>query len=119
MYRYNNSSDITINDAEWVNIKWVLATSSALTYQKIKNLPMLLPLDKHYIRPYTFRMRRDELLIGTLNGVVIVDLANLRKRPRSVARMCSLLLKTTNQYWIGTEHGFRLATTLLPAKSML
>lgn len=105
LYRYNNSSDITINDAEWVLSKWVLATSSGTYLSENQEFTHVAASDKHYIETVYFSNARRELLIGTLNGVVIVDLANSEKETKINGSHVLSVAETTNQYWIGTEHG--------------
>ncbi|CAH6812835.1 AraC family transcriptional regulator [Vibrio chagasii] len=105
LYRYNNSSDITINDAEWVLSKWVLATSSGTYLSENQEFTHVAASDKHYIETVYFSNARRELLIGTLNGVVIVDLANSEKETKISGSHVLSVAETTNQYWIGTEHG--------------
>lgn len=105
LYRYNNSSDITINDAEWVLSKWVLATSSGTYLSENQEFAHVPASDKHYIETVYFSNSRRELLIGTLNGVVIVDLANSEKETKISGSHVLSVAETTDQYWIGTEHG--------------
>ncbi len=50
-------------------------------------------------------MARRELVIGTLNGAVIIDLANPKKERWVRGSHVLSLAETTDQYWIGTEHG--------------
>ncbi|EDK27823.1 putative transcriptional regulator, AraC/XylS family protein [Vibrionales bacterium SWAT-3] len=105
LYRYNNSSDITINDAEWVLSKWVLATSSGTYLSENQEFTHVAASDKHYIETVYFSNARRELLIGTLNGVVIADLANSEKETKISGSHVLSVAETTDQYWIGTEHG--------------
>ncbi|MEZ9325083.1 helix-turn-helix domain-containing protein [Vibrio cyclitrophicus] len=105
LYRYNNSSDIVINDAERVLSKWVLATSSGVYLSENQEFTHIAASDKHHIETVYFSNTRRELIIGTLNGAVIVDLADPDKEIFVRGSHVLSLAETSDQYWIGTEHG--------------
>ncbi|MEZ9045090.1 AraC family transcriptional regulator [Vibrio cyclitrophicus] len=105
LYRYNNSSDIVINDAERVLSKWVLATSSGVYLSENQEFTHIAASDKHHIETVYFSNTRRELIIGTLNGAVIVDLAAPDKEIFVRGSHVLSLAETSDQYWIGTEHG--------------
>ncbi|MFA0544613.1 AraC family transcriptional regulator, partial [Vibrio sp. 10N.222.52.B7] len=97
--------DIAINDAEWVLSKWVLATSSGAYLSEAQEFTHITASDKHHIETVYFANARRELVIGTLNGAVIVDLANPDKENKIKGSHVLSLAETSDQYWIGTEHG--------------
>lgn len=68
LYRYNNSSDISINDAEWVLSKWVLATSSGVYLSENQEFTHVTASEKNHIETVYFSNARRELVIGTLKG---------------------------------------------------
>ncbi|MFA0674522.1 two-component regulator propeller domain-containing protein, partial [Vibrio sp. 10N.222.51.A6] len=105
LYRHNNSSDIAINDAERVLSKWVLATSSGVYLSDSQEFTHIGASEKNHIETLYFSMARRELVIGTLNGAVIIDLANPKKERWVRGSHVLSLAETTDQYWIGTEHG--------------
>ena len=105
LYRYNNSSDIAINDAEWVLSKWVLATSSGVYLSDNQEFTHVSASEKNHIETVYFSNARRELVIGTLNGAVIVNLANPDKETIVRGSHVLSLTETSDQYWIGTEHG--------------
>ncbi|ARP38850.1 helix-turn-helix domain-containing protein [Vibrio syngnathi] len=105
LYRHNNSSDITINDAERVLSKWVLATNSGVYLSDSQEFTHIGASEKNHIETLYFSMARRELVIGTLNGAVIIDLANPKKERWVRGSHVLSLAETTDQYWIGTEHG--------------
>ncbi|MCX2756766.1 helix-turn-helix domain-containing protein [Vibrio sp. Sgm 22] len=105
LYRYNNSSDIAINDAEWVLSKWVLATSSGVYLSENQEFTHVTASEKNHIETVYFSNARRELVIGTLNGAVIIDLANPDKETIVKGSHVLSLAETSDQYWIGTEHG--------------
>ena len=105
LYRYNNSSDIVINDAERVLSKWVLATSSGVYLSENQEFTHVTASEKNHIETVYFSNTRRELVIGTLNGAVIVDLANPDKETYVRGSHVLSLAETSDQYWIGTEHG--------------
>lgn len=105
LYRYNNSSDIEINDAEWVLSKWVLATSAGVYLSDQQEFTHITASEKNHIETVYFSNTRRELVIGTLNGAVIVDLSNPDQVTYVRGSHVLSLAETSDQYWIGTEHG--------------
>ncbi|MFA0079055.1 helix-turn-helix domain-containing protein [Vibrio artabrorum] len=105
LYRYNNSSDIVVNDAEKVLSKWVLATSSGVYISENQEFTHIAASKKKPIETVYFSKTRHELVIGTLNGAVIVDLENPDKETYVQGSNVLSVAETAEQYWIGTEHG--------------
>ncbi|WP_299687133.1 helix-turn-helix domain-containing protein [uncultured Vibrio sp.] len=105
LYRYNSSSDIEINDAVWVRSKWVLATSSGVFLSENQEFTHVTASEKNPIETVYFSSARQELVIGTLNGAVIVDVANPDKTVLVSGSHVLSVAETSQHYWIGTEHG--------------
>jgi len=105
LYRYNNSSDIVINDAEKVLSKWVLATNAGVYLSEDQEFTHVKASEKNHIETVYFSKARRELVIGTLNGAVIVDLTNSNKETWVRGSHVLSFAETPDQYWIGTEHG--------------
>ena len=105
LYRHNKRSDIRINDAERVLSKWVLATSAGVYRSEEKEFEHITASGKFYIEAVYFSDARRELLVGTRNGLVIINLSSPDVVNRIPGSHVLSLAETSDQYWIGTEHG--------------
>ncbi|MBW3694467.1 helix-turn-helix domain-containing protein [Vibrio sp. T187] len=106
LYQHNKSSQIDINDAQVVLTKWVLATSSGVYLSSEGNFSHISASGKHYVEKLYFSKSRRELVIGTLNGAVVIDITNPNGIVKRIGRSHVLALaETSTEYWIGTEHG--------------
>lgn len=103
---FARSQRVMVNDAKFGISKWVLATNSGVflsEHQGFKHIPRS---GNDYVETLFFSAKRQEMLIGTLNGVLIVDLKNKQNQPKRVAESHVLsMAETENEYWIGTEDG--------------
>ena len=105
LYRHNKRSDIRINDAERVLSKWVLATSAGVYRSQDREFEHITASGKHYIEEVYFSDARRELLVGTRNGLVIINLSSPEAVKRIPGSHVLSLAETSGQYWVGTEHG--------------
>ena len=106
LYQHNKSSQIRINDAELVLTKWVLATNSGTYLSNAGSFSHIPASGKNYTESLYFSKSRRELVIGTLNGAIIVDITKPQGIDRRVGQSHVLsLAETSTDYWVGTEHG--------------
>ncbi|WP_286118525.1 hypothetical protein, partial [Vibrio ordalii] len=73
-----------VNDAKFVLSKWVLATNAGVYLSEDESFSHVLSSDKHFIEKIYFSDKRRELVIGTLNGALIIDVENLKRKKKLV-----------------------------------
>ncbi len=103
---FDSKRRVIINDARFGISKWVLATSSGVFLSEDNGFEHIPRSGNDYVETLFFSEKRREMLIGTLNGVLIIDLKNKKNAPKRVAKSHVLsMAETENEYWIGTENG--------------
>jgi len=103
---FDRSKRVIVNDAKFGISKWVLATNSGVFLSERQGFKHIPRSGDDYVETLFFSAKRQEMLIGTLNGVLIVDLKNKQKQPKRVAESHILsMAETENEYWIGSEEG--------------
>lgn len=106
VYRQSESSQVYVTDAEKVGDKWVLATSSGV-YVSNQNSFQHIPVSgKRYIEKLHYSQRKQEMVVGTLNGALVFGIEKQTKMPRYIGNTHVLsIAETDNGYWVGTENG--------------
>lgn len=103
---FDRTKRVVVNDAKFGISKWVLATNSGVFISENQGFTHIPRSGDDYVETLFFSEKRREMLIGTLNGVLIVDLHNKKNAPKRVAKSHVLsMAETENEYWIGTENG--------------
>ncbi|MGF1752039.1 helix-turn-helix domain-containing protein [Vibrio makurazakiensis] len=106
LYRHNKASSIKVNDAERVLTKWVLATTAGTYLSSDEEFTHIRSSGKNYSEELYFSKTRRELIIGTLDGAVVIDITNPSSISKRIGTSHVLALEeTTTGYWVGTEHG--------------
>ncbi|MDE1334452.1 helix-turn-helix domain-containing protein [Vibrio aestuarianus] len=107
MYQFNQVSQLTINDAKFLLSKWVLATNAGVYLSDGESFSHVLSSKKHFIEKLYFSSKNRELIVGTLNGALIIDIKNPNSQhPKRIGYSHVLsLAETDNEYWVGTEDG--------------
>ncbi|MCW8333076.1 AraC family transcriptional regulator [Vibrio paucivorans] len=106
LYQYNQSSHVTINDAQRVLSKWVLATNSGVYLSDNSTFSHIGLSNKHFVEKLYFSKARREILVGTLKGMIIIDLAQPDKPIELIGKGHVLsFTETESEYWVGTERG--------------
>ncbi|MDC5803617.1 helix-turn-helix domain-containing protein [Vibrio europaeus] len=106
LYQYNQSSQITINDAKFIFSKWVVATNAGVYLSEGSHFEHVSSSGKNYVEKLYFSEKRRELIIGSLNGALIFNINKPNEPIRTIAGSHVLSITETDQeYWIGTEKG--------------
>ncbi|AQP35683.1 AraC family transcriptional regulator [Vibrio anguillarum] len=106
MYQLNQASRLIVNDAKFVLSKWVLATNAGVYLSDGESFSHVLSSGKNFIEKLYFSEKRRELVIGTLNGGLIIDVEDPKRQQKLVGDSHVLSVAETDQeYWIGTEDG--------------
>lgn len=103
---FDKSKRVVVNDATFGISKWVLATNSGVFLSENHSFVHVPRSGDDYVETLFFSEKRREMLVGTLDGVLLVDLKNKSKDPQKIAKSHVLsIAETENEYWIGTENG--------------
>lgn len=106
LYQHNQSSRIQINDARLVRSKWVLATNSGVYLSEGEQFTHVVSSGKQHIETIYFSEQRNQLLIGTLKGAVIINIDDPQQEERWIGDTHVLAItESADEYWIGTENG--------------
>lgn len=107
VYQFNQVSQLVINDAKYLLSKWVLATNAGVYLSDGESFSHVLSSKKHFIEKLYFSAKNRELIVGTLNGALIIDIKNPNpQQPKRIGFSHVLsLAETDNEYWVGTEDG--------------
>ncbi|NIY94434.1 helix-turn-helix domain-containing protein [Vibrio diazotrophicus] len=103
---FDKSKRVVVNDATFGISKWVLATNSGVFLSENHSFSHVPRSGDDYVETLFFSEKRREMLVGTLDGVLLVDLNNKSLEPQKIAKSHVLsIAETENEYWIGTENG--------------
>ncbi len=106
LYQSSESSQTFINDAQYVLSNWVVATNSGTYITDGTGFNHVANSGKFFIEMAYFSKQRREVVIGTLNGALIIDITNPNSTLKHVGSSHVLTVTETEQaYWIGTEDG--------------
>lgn len=106
LYQYNQSAQITINDASFILSRWVIATNAGVFLSDGHQFQHVASSGKNYVEKIYFSDKRRELIVGSLNGALIFDIERPNEPIQTIAGSHVLSVTETNQeYWIGTEKG--------------
>ncbi|MCG9748969.1 helix-turn-helix domain-containing protein [Vibrio brasiliensis] len=106
LYQYNQSSTITINDAVFIHSRWVVATNAGVYLSNGDTYEHVASSASHYVEKLHFSQKRNQLVVGSLNGVLIFDIERPNHPIQRIAGNHVLsITETDNEYWIGTEKG--------------
>ncbi|MDR9825958.1 helix-turn-helix domain-containing protein [Vibrio sp. FNV 38] len=109
LYQQNQSSQIYITDAELVLSQWVLATNSGVYVLNGTSFQHISVSGKRYIEKLHYSVKRQEMVVGTLNGALVFGIHNQTKMPRYIGHTHVLSIAETHEgYWVGTENGLFL-----------
>ncbi len=113
LYRQNNSSDVRINDAEKVLSKWVLGTNSGVYASKGREFEHIKATPKNHIDSLYFSKARRELLVGTKEGALVVNIEHPSEPIKLIGTShVQTVAETHKEYWVGTEHGLYIYSFL-------
>ncbi|WP_165311946.1 helix-turn-helix domain-containing protein [Vibrio ziniensis] len=103
---FDKSKRVVVNDATFGISKWVLATNSGVFLSENQSFNHIPRSGDDYVETLFFSEKRREMLIGTLDGVLLIDLNDKSQEPQKIAQSHVLsIAETENEYWIGTENG--------------
>ncbi|KJY83435.1 AraC family transcriptional regulator [Vibrio galatheae] len=106
LYHYNQSSQITINDAKFILSKWVVATDAGVYLSNDDHFEHVPKSGKNYVEKLYFSETRRELIGGSLSGAIIFSIDQPNDPIRTISGSHVLSITETDQeYWIGTEKG--------------
>ena len=106
LYQSSQSSHVAINDAQFIMSKWVLATNAGVFLSNPTQFTHLAASGKSYVETLYFSEKRKELLVGTLDGALVIDISEPQKVVTSISQNHVLsMTETDDEYWIGTEQG--------------
>ncbi len=103
---FDKTKRVIVNDAKFGIEKWVLATNSGVFISEGEGFKHVPESGNEYVESLFFSQKRRKMLIGTLDGVRIIDLKQKGKSHKKIAQSHVLsMAETENEYWIGTENG--------------
>lgn len=106
LYQLNSANKLVINDAQYMVSKWALATNVGVYVSEEQGFEHVKKSGKHYIQKLYFSHKRRELLVGTRNGALLIDIENKRSLPERIGSSHVLsIAETEKEYWVGTEDG--------------
>ncbi|MGD8174017.1 helix-turn-helix domain-containing protein [Vibrio sp. TRT 21S02] len=106
LYQYTQSSKISINDAQLILSKWVLATNAGVYLSEGGHFSHIPSSGKTYVEKLYFSDKRRELIVGSREGALIFDIQNSVEPVAHVATSHVLsIAETDREYWIGTKRG--------------
>jgi len=113
LYQYNQSSQITINDAKFILSKWVVATNAGVYLSDGEQFEHVPSSGKNYVEKLYFSEKRREVIVGSLNGALIFNIQKPEEPVRTISGSHVLsITETSQEYWIGTEKGLYVYTFL-------
>ncbi|MGR5549424.1 helix-turn-helix domain-containing protein [Vibrio sp. DNB22_12_1] len=113
LYQHSNNSYVYINDAIFVETKWVLATTSGVYLSEGTRFNHVTHSGKNYVEKVYYSHTRREILVGTLKGALIFNIYEPNSPAIKVGQSHVLTFAESNQeYWVGTEHGLYLYSFL-------
>ncbi|NLS11569.1 helix-turn-helix domain-containing protein [Vibrio sp. SM6] len=106
LYQHNQSSQITINHAVKVGRRWVLATSSGSYLSQGRQFTHLTASKKNFNSKLHYSTRRNEILVGTGAGAVLVNLVDATTTKPFIGNSnVTAITENNDGYWVGTEQG--------------
>ncbi|MGL4827687.1 MAG: helix-turn-helix domain-containing protein [Vibrio sp.] len=106
LYQLNSANKLVINDAQYMVSKWALATNVGVYLSEEQGFEHVKESGKHYIQKLYFSHKRRELLVGTRNGALAIDIEDKRSFPERIGSSNVLsFAETEKEYWVGTEDG--------------
>lgn len=109
LYQHSNNSYVYINDAVFLESKWALATTSGFYLSEGNAFDHVVASGQRYVEKIYYSPTRREILVGTLQGALIINISQPDKEVTRVGGSHVLSFAETNQeYWVGTEHGLYL-----------
>ncbi|ELP5727871.1 helix-turn-helix domain-containing protein [Vibrio vulnificus] len=106
LYQNNQSSYVYINDAKRVVSKWILGTTAGAYLSQGDQFTHIKASSKHFVSKLYFSATRRELLVGSLNGAVLIDILKPSQENVVIGDSHVLsMVETDQEYWVGTEHG--------------
>lgn len=106
LYQYNQSAKITINDAAFIKSRWVIATNAGVYLSNGDVYEHVSSSASYYVEKLHYSEVRDELVIGSLDGILIFDTDQPQQPIQRIAGNHVLsITETAQEYWIGTEKG--------------
>ncbi|MGP8306611.1 helix-turn-helix domain-containing protein [Vibrio sp. YIC-376] len=113
LYQHSNNSYVYINDAVFLKSKWALATTSGFYLSEGNAFDHVVASGQRYIEKIYYSPTRREILVGTLQGALIININQPDKEVTRIGGSHVLTFAETNQeYWVGTEHGLYLYSFL-------
>ncbi|MGY0616248.1 helix-turn-helix domain-containing protein [Vibrio sp. FJH11] len=109
LYQHSNNGYVYINDAVFLESKWALATTSGFYLSEGNAFDHVVASGQRYIEKIYYSPTRREILVGTLQGALIINISQPDKEVTRIGGSHVLTFAETNQeYWVGTEHGLYL-----------
>ncbi|WP_158140363.1 AraC family transcriptional regulator [Vibrio furnissii] len=106
LYQLNQASKVVVNDAKMVHTKWVLATNAGVYLSEGQGFTHVQRSGKDYVETLLMSRQRDQLVVGTLHGALLIDINQPEQEPQHVGNAPVLsMVETENEYWIGTDSG--------------
>ncbi|CCN48460.1 putative arabinose operon control protein fused with periplasmic ligand-binding sensor domain [Vibrio nigripulchritudo MADA3029] len=106
VYRSSSKNRVIINDAKYVDGRWILGTTEGVYFNQGKKFYHIRSSAKHHIEALHFSLKRRELLVGTLRGARIISIDNESSESKVIGRSHVLAIEETDtSYWLGTENG--------------
>ncbi|WP_322803775.1 helix-turn-helix domain-containing protein [Vibrio alfacsensis] len=113
LYQHSNNSYVYINDAIFIETKWVLATTSGVYLSDGERFNHVASSGKNYIEKVYYSPARREILVGTLKGALVFNIYDPSQPVVRIGESHVLTFAESNkEYWIGTEHGLYLYSFL-------
>lgn len=100
-------SEVSINQAIFIQHKWVLATTSGTYLSDGDTFSHIKASGRAHVETIYFSPKRRQLVIGTLQGARIVNIDDHQQSAPFILPSAKVITieETDAAYWIGTENG--------------
>lgn len=107
LYQYNPTALIRVQDAQFIDSRWVIATNSGVYLSEGKGFSHINSSKKTHVTTLYYSAHRRELVLASDNVVQFVDVDNPSLPPsrRVVKGQVTAITETEDSYWIGTDSG--------------
>ncbi|EMA8955980.1 helix-turn-helix domain-containing protein [Vibrio fluvialis] len=106
LFQLNQASKVVVNDAQMIYTKWVLATNAGVYLSNGQSFSHVQRSGKDYVETMFMSRRRDQLVVGTDDGALLIDINHPEQEPQKVGNAPVFsIVETENEYWIGTDNG--------------
>lgn len=82
LFQLNQASKVVVNDAQMIYTKWVLATNAGVYLSNGQSFSHVQRSGKDYVETMFMSRRRDQLVVGTDDGALLIDINHPEQEPQ-------------------------------------